>query len=69
MDCDYKEAGDKFVCEYCGDARPQPVRRNCPALASGLGTTIANGLKAVGVKPCGGCKKRQAALNRLLPYK
>jgi len=37
----------------------------------GLGDTVAKVIKAVTfgrVKPCGGCKKRQAALNRLVPY-
>jgi len=34
----------------------------------GLGDTIAKISKAVGIKPCGGCKKRQAKLNKLLPY-
>jgi hypothetical protein len=38
----------------------------------GLGDTIANFIKTVTfgkVKPCGGCKKRQEALNRLAPYR
>lgn len=35
----------------------------------GLGDTIAKITSAVGIKPCGGCKKRQAALNRMVPYK
>jgi len=35
----------------------------------GLGDTIAKATKAVGIKPCGGCKKRQAALNKIFPYK
>ena len=37
----------------------------------GLGDTVAKAIKrATGgkVKPCGGCKKRQAALNKLMPY-
>ena len=37
--------------------------------STGLGDTIAKATKAVGIKPCGGCKKRQAALNKLVPYK
>jgi len=28
---------------------------------------VAGATKAVGVKPCGGCAKRQAALNRATP--
>lgn len=35
----------------------------------GLGDTIAKITSAVGIKPCGGCKQRQALLNRLFPYK
>ena len=34
----------------------------------GLGDTIAKATKKVGVKPCGGCKNRQAALNKMFPY-
>lgn len=34
----------------------------------GLGDTIAKVTKAVGLRPCGGCRKRQATLNKLLPY-
>ena len=37
--------------------------------STGLGDTIAKATKAVGIKPCGGCKKRQAALNKIVPYK
>ena len=45
-----------------GDKRPIQKSR-------GLGDTIAKVTKAVGVKPCGGCKKRQEKLNKILPYK
>lgn len=34
----------------------------------GLGDTIAKATKAVGIKPCGGCKKRQKWLNDRFPY-
>lgn len=33
----------------------------------GLGDTVAAVTTAAGIKPCGGCKKRQAALNRATP--
>lgn len=36
---------------------------------TGLGDVIASATKAVGIKPCGGCQKRQAALNKLVPFK
>lgn len=38
----------------------------------GLGDAVAAGIKAVTfgmVKPCGGCQERQAALNKLVPFK
>jgi len=35
----------------------------------GLGDTIAKATKAVGIKPCGGCKKRQDWFNKHFPYK
>ena len=38
--------------------------------SKGLGDTIAKAIKAVApsLKECGGCAKRRAALNRLIPY-
>jgi hypothetical protein len=35
----------------------------------GLGDTLTKVFKAVGIKPCGGCKERAALLNKLVPYK
>jgi hypothetical protein len=35
---------------------------------SGLGDVIASATSAVGIKPCGGCKQRQEALNKLVPF-
>ncbi len=35
----------------------------------GLGDTIKKLTSMVGIKQCGGCKKRQEALNKLIPYK
>jgi hypothetical protein len=43
-----------------------------PARSRGLGDTVAKAIHKVtrgAVQPCGGCKKRQAALNKLVPYK
>jgi len=43
-----------------------------PAKSRGLGDTVAKVIHKVSrgkIKPCGGCKKRQAKLNRLVPYK
>ena len=41
-------------------AAPTPMR--------GLGDVVAAVTTAVGIKPCGKCKERQAALNRLVPF-
>lgn len=38
-------------------------------MSVGLGDTIAKMTKAVGIQPCGGCKKRQEWLNKKVPYK
>lgn len=35
----------------------------------GLGDTVAKATNAIGIKPCGGCKKRQKMMNRLFPYR
>lgn len=57
-----------FACPHgkgWGHSVPPPV----PEVPSrGLGDTVAKVLKRVGIKPCGGCKKRQERLNKLLPY-
>jgi hypothetical protein len=48
----------------------KPPRRNCPKAPSrGLGDTIAKLTRKLGIKPCGGCKKRQKRLNELFPYR
>jgi hypothetical protein len=38
-----------------------------PPVPGGLGDLVADGTKALGVKPCGKCRKRQAWLNRVTP--
>lgn len=51
-------------CFAIVDGEPEPTP--CVGVV-GLGDVVAGATKAVGVKPCGGCKKRQAALNRATP--
>jgi len=72
MNCDFQHTdGTTYRCRRCGytaEVSHPPLRRKCPASA-GLGDTIAGITKWFGVKPCGGCKKRQRLLNRLFPYK
>ena len=60
-------------CTACGWKKPERIkgwpRRNCGKQPSmGLGDTIAKMTSAVGIKPCGGCKERQAWLNDHFPY-
>lgn len=70
VDCIPDTAGSR--CINCGWQwkRDTPFpRRNCPKAPSlGLGDTVAKIIRAVGIKPCGGCKKRQAKLNKWFPY-
>lgn len=35
---------------------------------TGLGDVIASATKAVGIKPCEPCRRRQEALNRMVPF-
>lgn len=63
------EINEDLTCVWC--KRPadlRTLRRNCPA-SRGLGDTIAKFTEAIGIKPCGGCKERQAKLNEIVPYK
>jgi hypothetical protein len=39
-----------------------------PAKSRGLGDTISKITKALGIRECGGCAKRRAKLNKLIPY-
>lgn len=48
------------VCRKC---------REYEGASRGLGDTIAKATKAVGIKPCSGCGRRQQALNDAIPYK
>ncbi len=63
--------------EWLGERRERCFRivdgdlviSECQALAeiTGVGDVIAGATKAMGIKPCGGCAKRQAAMNRATP--
>ena len=55
------EAWKQWQAAYLAKPKPQKSR--------GLGDTIAAVTTALGIPTCGGCKKRQEALNRLVPYK
>lgn len=67
-------ASEYYVCDICGyrsprplDRKKWPVHHNCQS--RGFGDTIARVTKAVGIKPCGGCKKRQVWFNKVFPYR
>lgn len=50
-------------CHYCLQAGRQ---------SRGFGDTVAKAIHVTTggiVKPCGGCKKRQSVLNRVVPYR
>lgn len=66
------------ICATCmsqwTDGQPPNADNLTPALvplapSRGLGDTVAKLTSAVGVFPCGGCKRRQRLLNDLIPYR
>jgi hypothetical protein len=71
--CALESVDGRWVCSRCGYTCPRqyarPPHRECKP--RGLGDTIAKVIhRATGgrLKKCGGCKRRQAAMNRVLPY-
>jgi hypothetical protein len=58
-------SNDDFKSGVHASTLPNPAPNASP---TGLGDLVASFTKAIGIKPCGGCKKRQAALNRLVPF-
>ena len=62
---------DRYRCPNCGrviKTKSLPIYCACRP-SRGLGDTVAKITSAVGIRPCGGCKKRQKKLNELFPYK
>jgi hypothetical protein len=53
-------------------ANPEPFSLRLPGFIRdeeiGLGDVIKRATSAIGVKPCGGCEARAAALNRWLAF-
>lgn len=37
--------------------------------SQGLGDTVEKITRKLGIKPCGGCKRRRDKLNRAIPYR
>ena len=63
MDCIFEPIENGYKCHNCGATKRKKTRRNC-GMKKGFGDTVANLTKAVGIKPCGGCQKRRARLNK-----
>ena len=62
---DFEKVGAKH---WIGDAGQSKI--SVPDVPSrGLGDSIAKVTSKMGIKKCGGCRKRQKKLNRLLPYR
>lgn len=59
---DFHKAMDSVPNRSNGYSPPPPG----PKLP-GLGDAVAKATTAAGVKPCGGCKKRQEAMNKATP--
>jgi len=54
----FRVLGGELSPVECPPAPPPPP---------GIGDAVAAATSAAGIKPCGACKRRQAALNRLTP--
>lgn len=82
-ECQHRESrnGNMFDPPVYGRTAPEPPSRKTvvpavtskpataePARMRGLGDLVAKATSAVGIKPCGSCKKRQEALNKLVPF-
>jgi hypothetical protein len=57
---------------HAKEVEPQPHRVRLPGFLIeeeiGLGDAIKRATYAMGIKPCGGCEKRAAALNRWMQF-
>lgn len=60
------------MAEEAKDGPRQPHRVRLPGFVAdadiGLGDAIKRATYAVGIKPCGGCNRRAAALNRWVVF-
>lgn len=63
---------EKTPEEGAGRRGPRPYRVRLPGFVSdediGLGDVITKSTSALKIKPCGGCGRRAAALNRWLVF-
>jgi len=58
--------------DHTHKAKPQPYKVRLPGFIReediGLGDVIKRATSAVGIKPCGGCERRAAVLNRWFTF-
>lgn len=63
---------EKITKEVQGDRERVPYRVRLPGFISeeevGLGDVVKRATYALGIKPCGGCTKRAASLNRWMVF-
>lgn len=59
-----RELAEKFGEQWDCFSKPMAVNNKI----TGLGDVVAAVTKAVGIKPCSGCRKRQSWLNKLIPF-
>lgn len=63
---------DNSPAAHLGTQERQPYQVRLPGFISdkdiGLGEVVTRATSLMGVKPCGGCKQRAAALNRWLVF-
>ena len=65
---DHYGAGVHFGRRECRTCQAGKVPGGPPPTFRGLGDVVAAITRAVRIPSCGGCKKRQAALNKLVPF-
>jgi hypothetical protein len=67
-----KNHEDGIRVQNTGEAETRPPRVRLPGFITdediGLGDVIKRATSVVGIKPCGGCERRAAALNRWLGF-
>jgi hypothetical protein len=65
-------SGEAFNDQPAGDQERRPYRVRLPGFVSdadvGLGDMIKRVTYAMGIKPCDGCERRAAALNRWMVF-
>lgn len=59
-----RELATKLGKQWTCFSEPEEVQK-----VTGLGDVVAAVTKAVGIKPCNGCKRRQSWLNRLVNFR